>query len=258
METGRGRRTGLVKPRSNKPFVIGVVAIVIIGVAAIAALAMKQSRRPITEVDMRGDPTQARGYVYGDTTAPVQIIEFADFECPACGQFATITEPDVRSRLVNTKQAFIRFFDYPLPMHRNTWDASHAAACADEQGKFWPMHDRLFNGQDEWNGETTSRPRSVFVGYAKELGLDQAKFEKCWDDRKYQSRIASNRAEAARRRVEQTPTFIIGNKMIPGALGYDELKKAVDAAAGTAGSPTTPVGPTAPAGPRPLLTPAPR
>lgn len=255
VETGRGRRTGLVARRSNKPFLIGLGVIAVIGVGAIAALATKSSRRPITEVDMRGDPTKARGYIYGDSTAPVQIIEFADFECPACGQFATITEPDVRTRLVDTKQAYIRFLDFPLPMHRNTWDASHAAACADEQGKFWQMHDRLFSGQDEWNGEATSRPKSAFMRYAKELALNEPQFEKCWDDRKFQSRIADNRAEAERRQVGQTPTFIIGNKMIPGALGYDDIRKAVDAARGV----TTPTTQTAvPAGPRPPMTRVPR
>ena len=243
------------KPRTNNVFLIAMGLVVVVGAGVIAMLATKQSRRPITEIDMRGDPTLARGYVYGDTTAPVQIIEFADFECPACGNFATVTEPQVRSRLIDTKQAFIRFFDYPLPMHRNTWDASHAAACADEQGKFWQMHDRLFAGQDEWNGETTSRPKSVFMGYAKELGLNEAQFEKCWDDRKYQSRIASNRAEAERRKVGQTPTFIVGNKLVPGAIGYDEMTKLVSEAGGAQPAAS---GPTTPAGPRALMTPAPR
>ena len=233
-------------------FMLGMATVVIIGAVAVATLVTKKGRRPLTEIDMVGHPSQARGYVFGDTTAPVQIIEFADFECPACGQFATLTEPDVRSRLVQTKQAYVRFFDYPLPMHRNTWDASHAAACADEQGKFWPMHDTLFANQDRWNGEATSRPKSLFMGYARELGLNEGQFEKCWDDRKYQSRIASNRAEAERRQVLQTPSFIIGNKLIAGALGYDEIKKLVTDAIG---SPTA-TSNTTPAGPRPLIAPA--
>jgi protein-disulfide isomerase len=117
------------------------------------------------------------------------------------------------------------------------------------------MHDRLFAGQDEWNGETTSRPKSVFMGYAKELGLNEPQFEKCWDDRKYQSRIASNRAEAERRKVGQTPTFIVGNKLVPGAIGYDEMTKLVTEASGA--QPAA-AGPTTPAGPRALMTPAPR
>jgi protein-disulfide isomerase len=113
------------------------------------------------------------------------------------------------------------------------------------------MHDTLFANQDRWNGEATGHPKSLFMGYARELGLNEGQFEKCWDDRKYQSRIASNRAEAERRQVSQTPSFIIGNKLIPGALGYDEIKKLVAAAAGSqpaAGSAT-------PAGPRPLIGP---
>jgi protein-disulfide isomerase len=235
-------------------FMLGMATVVVIGAVAIATLVTKKGRQPLTEIDMVGQPSQARGYVFGDTTAPVQIIEFADFECPACGQFAALTEPDVRSRLVQTKQAYVRFFDYPLPMHRNTWDASHAAACADEQGKFWQMHDTLFANQDRWNGEATSNPKSLFMGYARELGLNGGQFEKCWDDRKYQSRIASNRAEAERRRVTQTPSFIIGNKLIAGALGYDEIKKLVADAA--AAQPAT--GSATPAGPRPLIAPASR
>ena len=230
-------------------FMLGMATVVLIGAVAIATLVTKKGRQPLTEIDMVGQPSLARGYVFGDTTAPVQIIEFADFECPACGQFAMLTEPDVRSRLVQTKQAYIRFFDYPLPMHRNTWDASHAAACADEQGKFWQMHDTLFANQDRWNGEATSRPKSLFMGYARELGLNEGQFEKCWDERKYQSRIASNRAEAERRRVSQTPSFIIGNKLIPGALGYDEVKKLVADAAGSAPAAAS----ATPAGPRPLI-----
>jgi protein-disulfide isomerase len=235
-------------------FMLGMATVIVIGAVAIATLVTKKGRQPLTEIDMVGQPSQARGYVFGDTTAPVQIIEFADFECPACGQFAALTEPDVRSRLVQTKQAYVRFFDYPLPMHRNTWDASHAAACADEQGKFWQMHDTLFANQDRWNGEATSNPKSLFMSYARELGLNEGQFEKCWDDRKYQSRIASNRAEAERRRVTQTPSFIIGNKLVAGALGYDEIKKLVADAA--AAHPAT--GSATPAGPRPLIAPASR
>jgi len=235
-------------------FMLGMATVVVIGAVAIATLVTKKGRQPLTEIDMVGQPSQARGYVFGDTAAPVQIIEFADFECPACGQFAMLTEPDVRSRLVQTKQAYVRFFDYPLPMHRNTWDASHAAACADEQGKFWQMHDTLFANQDRWNGEATSKPKSLFMSYARELGLNEGQFEKCWDDRKYQSRIASNRAEAERRRVTQTPSFIIGNKLIAGALGYDEIKKLVADAA--AAQPAT--SSATPAGPRPLIAPGKR
>jgi protein-disulfide isomerase len=164
-------------------------------------------------------------------------MEYADFECPSCAGFATITEPDVRKRIIDTGLANITYFDFPLTQHRNTMSASNAAACADEQGKFWPMHDRIFSAQDEWNGEATDVPKAFFKRYATEVGVDVAKWESCYDARKYQKRISANLADGLRRGVGSTPTFIIGNKIYPGSRSYDEMKALVDSigkAGGTA------------------------
>jgi protein-disulfide isomerase len=229
VDTGRGRRSRVVSEqrRSNRPFVIALGIIAIVGVLALA-WSVTRPKRGVTAVDLKADPAQARGYVLGDTTAPVQVYEFADFECPACATFATLTEPDIRKQYIQTGKVGWRYFDFPLPMHQNTWEASNAAACADEQGKFWPMHDTLFANQDRWNGEATSRPKSVFKGYAESLGLDVAKWEACYDADRYRPRIASNQAEGNRRNVGSTPTFIIGGKMVPGALNFDEFTKYVN------------------------------
>lgn len=226
VDTGRGRRSRVVSDqrRSNRPFVIALGVVAIVGVLALAWTAMRP-KRGATDVDLKADPSQARGYLLGDSTAPVQIMEYADFECPACGTFATLTEPDIRKNVIQTGKASWRYFDFPLPMHKNTWDASNAAACADEQGKFWEMHDMLFANQDRWNGEATSSPKGAFKGYAQSLGLDMPKWEACYDADRYRSRIASNRAESERRHVESTPTFIIGGKMVAGALSYDQFMK---------------------------------
>jgi protein-disulfide isomerase len=210
--------------RSNRPFAIALGVIAIVGVLALAWTVMRP-KRGVTDVDLKADPAQARGYQLGDSTAPVQVMEFADFECPACGTFATLTEPDVRKNLIQTGKVSWRYYDYPLPMHKNTWDASNAAACADEQGKFWEMHDMLFANQDRWNGEATSSPKSQFKEYAQSLGLDVPKWEACYDADRYRSRVASNRAEAERRHIESTPTFIIGGKMVPGTMSYDQFQK---------------------------------
>ncbi len=243
VETGRGRRSRVVSEqrRSNRPFVIALGVIAILGVMALAWSVMRP-KQGVTAVDLKADPSQARGYLLGDSTAPVQILEFADFECPACAQFATLTEPDVRKALIDTKKASYRYFDFPLPMHRNTWDASNAAACADEQGKFWEMHDALFANQDRWNGEATSSPKGALKGYAQSVGLDVAKWEACYDEQRYRSRIAANRAEAERRHVASTPTFIIGGTMVASAITYDQFMKYVSDAEkrGPVGTPTAP------------------
>ncbi|MFN2638310.1 MAG: DsbA family protein, partial [Gemmatimonadaceae bacterium] len=125
---------------------------------------------------------------------------------------------------------------FPLTQHRNSLPASNAAACADEQGKFWPMHDRLFQAQTEWNGEATDVPKPFFKRYAQELGLDVSKWESCFDARRYQKRISANLADGLRQGVNSTPSFVIGHKLYRGMRSYDDLKAIVDSVAKTAGA----------------------
>ena len=219
-------------------WLLGVIAL--IGVAAIGYVATKPKAGP-TDVKNIADTTNAgaaQGYLMGKVDAPVKILEYADFECPGCAGFATVTEPDVRARIIEPGLASITYYDFPLTMHRNTLAASNAAACADEQGKFWPMHDRLFQAQDEWNGEATDSPKPFFKRYATDVGVDVAKWEGCYDARKYQKRISANLADGLRRGVGSTPSFIIGNKLYRGMGGYDEMKAIVDSIAKAT---TTPV-----------------
>ena len=228
------RRTVRESRAASRPkaffWVLGLIAL--IGVAALAYVATKP--KASSEVRDVADTTNAgpsQGYLIGKVDAPVKIMEFADFECPSCAGFSTVTEPDVRSRIIEPGLANLTYYDFPLTQHRNTLAASNAAACADEQGKFWPMHDRLFQAQDEWNGEATDAPKAFFKRYAGEIGLDVAKWETCFDARKYQPRINANLADGLRRGVGSTPTFVIGNKLYPGMRSYDELKRIVDSIA---------------------------
>jgi protein-disulfide isomerase len=178
MEAGRGRSGKPVKPAhagaskkkveirgtDRRPFYV-LLGLIAAAVVVFISWQMSQSKSSgVITIDPNTTLPEASGYLMGNASAPVQILEFADFECPACGSFATLTEPDVRKRLVQTGQVSFRFLDFPLPIHRNTWDASMAAACANEQGKFWEMHDQIFATQDQWNGEVTNRPKAVFRG----------------------------------------------------------------------------------------------
>ena len=236
--------------QSNRPkafiWLLGLIALV--GVAALGYVATKPKSSSQQALDTT-DTTNAgpaQGYVIGKVDAPVKIVEFADFECPSCGGWATVTEPDVRTRIINAGLANLTFYDFPLTQHRNTVAASNAAACADEQGKFWPMHDRLFQAQDEWNGEATDAPKPFFKRYAGEAGLDVAKWESCFDGRKFRKRIAANLAEGLRRGVNSTPTFVIGGRLYPGMRSYDELKGIVDSvgkAGGRTAASSTPAAP---------------
>ncbi len=245
VDAGRGRGQNVVRKSAKKNqsgfyAVLGLVA-VLFAVFLFYQL-NKPPAAPVQTVANAADLPEAKGYLMGNPDAPVKVIEFADFECPACGQFFTLTEPDVRTRLVQTGEVSYRFFDFPLEAHRNTWQASNAAACANEQGKFWEMHDQIFEGQDKWNGEATSRPKGIFKDYAKAIGLDVGKWEQCFDDQKFVKEIQANRAEGERRFIGSTPTFIIGTKMIPGSISYDKFKAYVDSAKAEAPAPAPSAG----------------
>ena len=205
---------------------MGLVAVM--GVAALSWVATRP-KTAARSIDPSLPPMKAEGYLIGSPSAPVEVVEYADFECPSCGQFATVTEPDVRARLVSTGKIRVRFLDFPLPMHKNTWDASLAASCANDQGKFWEMHDQIFATQDKWNGEATSNPRKVLRGVADGLHLDLAKYGSCMDAETHRSQIQANQQEGERRGVSSTPSFAIGGHIYPGALPFDKFNELVQA-----------------------------
>jgi protein-disulfide isomerase len=207
-----------------------VIAVVgLVGVAAIGYV-MSRPKQTITLDPATMPKVAAAGILKGNPDAPVQIIEFADFECPGCGNFATVTGPDVMKRLVETGQVAFRFFDLPLEMHLNAVPAHNAAHCANEQGKFWQMHDQIFAGQFDWNTQATRNPKRFFEGYAKNVGLDVAAWNACYDSGKMLPQILANRDEAVRLRVRYTPSFIINGTLVEGAVNYDDFKRYVDQA----------------------------
>jgi protein-disulfide isomerase len=227
-----GKKKNNVRPASTRPtgfyYVLG--AIVLIGASILGYSMMRKPAEAVgTEAVKPVTPIgKAEGYLIGKPDAPVKIIEFADFECPGCGNFANVTEPDIRKRLIETGLANMTYYDFPLPQHKNSEAASNAAACAADQGKFWEMHDAIFAAQDQWNTEATDNPKPFFQKYAERLGLNMGDWEKCFDTRKHQGRIMANAAEGEQRKVNSTPTFIVGDKMYAQGMTYDAMKAIVD------------------------------
>lgn len=229
---------------SRRGFYLALLVVAIVGAFGISR-AIQNGNRAAAPIVIPPAPAAAAGarpagYTLGSPTAPVEIVEFADFECPICAQYAAVTEPDVRRQIIDAGLARYRIYDFQVTTaHQNSPAASLAAACADEQGKFWPMHDRLFEGQNDWNTQATNDPRPVFAGYARQLGLDAARWGQCYDQRKYLPRIAAHAAEAGRVKINGTPNFVIGDRLYGTPLTFDQIKAAVDSA--RAGSATPPV-----------------
>lgn len=213
------------KSSSPRPFgvIIGVVA-----VAGVAILGWVVTRPPsVVVLDPSLPSVAASGIVVGRPDAPVEIVEFADFECPGCGYFNAIIEPEMMERLVKTGEVRFRFMDFPLPQHRNAVAAHNAAQCANEQGRFWEMHDLIFREQDRWNSLATRSPKKVLERLAGEAGADVAKWNECYDSERMLPVIAANRKEGERLRVSFTPSFIIGGQLITDVQSYDQIRQFV-------------------------------
>ncbi|MEA2415262.1 MAG: hypothetical protein QOI58_1919 [Thermoanaerobaculia bacterium] len=160
----------------------------------------------------------ADGPARGGASAPVTIVEFSDFECPFCGH-AVETLQQVEKTYGNNVR--IVFRDYPLFSHRTAKRAAEAAHCAEEQGKFWEMHDRLFS-----KGGPLSDPD--LYRFATQAGIDRNKFDQCLTSGKFKDAWKPSQDEGNRVGVTSTPSFFINGRMIVGAAGYDVFSRIID------------------------------
>lgn len=167
-----------------------------------------------------------RGYTQGSDSAPIEVIEYSDFECPFCASFATVQMPVIREQLIATGRVRWRYRDFPLPSHQYSRYAALAAQCGGEQGRFWEMHDRLF-GRHEW-AQTGKNPRSLFRDFAKGIGLDLDKYDACMDGQRYAGRIQASLQDGEAAGVQGTPTFFVNGKRFGGNATSDAFKALVD------------------------------
>lgn len=157
-------------------------------------------------------------------TGNVQVVEFGDFQCPACGQ----AYPDVKKLKEEFKDKITFVFrNFPLSsIHPNAQLAAEAAEAAGSQGKFWEMHDKLFETQSQWS--SLGDPTSIFVQYAGELKLDVDRFTSDITSRANKERISDDQSDGYAVGVSGTPTFFINGKR-QSDFSYDALKSAIEA-----------------------------
>jgi protein-disulfide isomerase len=158
-----------------------------------------------------GEPGAEPAYVLGPPTAPAQLEEFGDFECPPCGMFHPI--------LVQMHQEFgdrlrITFREFPLvPAHQHALAAASAAEAAGLQGKFWEMHDLLYERQKTWKTEFDVRP--VFENYANEIGLDLERYKRDVASEVVAQRIMQDGKRGHSLGVKGTPTVFLNGREVP-------------------------------------------
>jgi protein-disulfide isomerase len=210
--------------RRYLPFIIigGVLAVVL--VAAVVWMrsdnssAQSGNAPAAAPVPRRSpQPGASPAHAVGPETAPVVLEEFGDYQCPPCGRMHPVVEQlkkDYGGRL-----RFV-FRHFPLQqIHKNAFTAASAAEAAGMQGKFWEMHDLIFDNQAQW--ADSPEARTVFSDYARRLGLHAQKFQTDLDSRAAADRVSADYQRGASLGVSGTPSFFVNGRELPGTQALD-------------------------------------
>ncbi len=165
--------------------------------------------------------------IKGDVNAPVTIVEFSDYECPFCGRHFSQTYSQLVSQYVDSGKVRIVYRDFPLAFHPQAQKAAEAAECAGDQGKYFEMHDKLFQNQASLSVETSKK-------LAVELGLDATAFNDCLDSSKHAAEVNKDLQDGSAAGVQGTPGFFIGKtdgnsaQQISGAYPFATFQQVID------------------------------
>ncbi len=172
----------------------------------------------------------------GDPNAPVTIVEFADFQCPFCNRFFREAEREIIDKYVRTGKVRLVYRDFAFLGEEST-AAAEASECADEQGKFWAYHDRVYNFiWDNYyakniNGENVGAFSEINLKrLASETGLDEGEFSECLTSRRFKAEVEKDAADGRAAGASGTPTSFVNGIMIVGAVPFSQFEAAIEAA----------------------------
>jgi protein-disulfide isomerase len=174
------------------------------------------------KVEIKMEPERvevaATGPAQGPTTAPVTIVEFSDFQCPFCSRLIP-TLDEVKKKYGDKIRLVFR--QYPLPFHQNAQKAAEASLCANDQGKFWQMHDAMFGNQSALAVEQLKAK-------AAELGMNAEQFNKCLDSGQHVAAVAADQKDGSAVGVNGTPAMFINGRFISGAVPIEKITSVID------------------------------
>jgi len=172
-----------------------------------SSIAQQQTTAPVVQGVPGADPP----HVLGPADAPIKLEEFGDFECPPCGMFHPILQ-QMHTEFGDKLQ--ITFREFPLvPTHQHALAAASAAEAAGLQGKFWEMHDLLYEHQNDWKKEFDVRP--IFEGYAKQIGIDVERYKRDMNGDLVAQRIFADGKRGHSLGVKGTPTVFMNGREVP-------------------------------------------
>jgi len=160
----------------------------------------------------------------GNKNAKTVLVEYSDYECPACALFY----PEV-NKIISENSDKIQFVyrNFPLQQHLNATIAAYSAEAAGKQGKFWEMHDKLFTNQNSWAPLTIADARNVFIGYATDLKLNTDQFKKDMDSQAVKDKVANDYQTGVKSGVNATPTFYLDGKKMAPPTSLDDFRNTI-------------------------------
>ncbi len=204
--------------KTEGKIVAGFVLVIVFLFAYYAIFAEKNTNTEVVDITI-SKTDHVRGAVDGKVT----LVEFGDFQCPACAAY----EPIVRQAMLDNKTSLkVVYKHFPLTqIHQNALIGAKAAEAAGLQGKFWEMHDMLYDKQTEWSTGLTAR--DMIMNYAATLKLDTVKFSQDLNSKAVEEKVFAEAKEGAALGVQGTPTFFLNGKKINNPRSLEELDKLV-------------------------------
>ncbi|MEK9167382.1 MAG: thioredoxin domain-containing protein [Patescibacteria group bacterium] len=204
----------------DSKFFLGVVIAAVLVIGGFVSFSGKES----SAVTL-GSIDDSNGHKLGPDSAAVKIVEFGDFQCPAC---ASAAENFEKVQANNSDSVQIIFRHFPLPNHQNGLNSSLAAEAAGRQNKFWPMLDLLYINQRQW--ESLDNPLNTFLNYAKELDLNPEQFKKDYQNPEVKKAVEDDRDYGLSLGVDSTPTFYVNKVKYTGGRTLEDWQKLIDSA----------------------------
>lgn len=195
----------------NAQIFLGILAVV-----AVLLFAIKLNRSGLVQTAYRAVWTK------GSVGAPTKLIEYSDFQCPACAAYYPMVKAIVNDLGDNI---YFEYRHFPLPQHHNASLAAQAAEAAGRQGKFWEMHDKIFDNQTSWSEKPN--PKQEFVNYAESLNLNINQFNSDIDSKAAIDSVKNSYAAGVSDQVDSTPTFLLNDKKIANPRSLEEFKQII-------------------------------
>ena len=210
--------------KGSRRFLIWVISVLIIGGSIFGVIKLAGRNNIVVDSgNALSTAVHASDWILGNKNAKTVLVEYSDYQCPACALFNPVVRDFVASNSANIEFVFRNF---PLEQHANGRISAYAVEAAGKQGKFWEMHDKIFSNQTAWSESVTAR--DIFIGYAMTLKLNTDQFKKDLDSQEIKDKVETDYQSGIKSGVSSTPSFYLNGKKMAPPASFDDFKNTIE------------------------------